>query len=418
MPLPGWFTHAASFCAGATAVAAGVLLNTKATADSESDHASSQISITEDDRRKNDEPMQMLPTLPMRLFRPNNNLVIAFDTRTKNPLFVMERLVGQSSNRSDQETAVAASRKNKRFHEESALLPYHRSRNSQYRNSGYDRGHLAPAADFSSNDKEMNDTFVLTNISPQLPRFNRGIWLRMEEFVRKVAQKEEGGGGPTTNCCETWAITGPLWLPNSVAKTDSGESFRYSYEGIGRPPSLVSVPTHFYKVVVVLEKNTKSYRQSSTAVGDASSSSSNKSEAVVLKKFAAFVLPNSESVEENNDIRLVNYIVRLTDLEAVTGLEFFPALFGVYVNNSGINNGTSDLPLQKDIADALTDDVRFHSCSVEGRDTSSAVISLSSSGEWSKGRKRRVKKILRENTPIPFEHLCRKNDACFKLLRV
>ena len=142
----------------------------------------------------------------------------------------MERLTGQSSpenDRANQEETVVASRKNKRFYEESALLPYHRSQNHHYRKSGYDRGHLAPAADFSLNDNEMNDTFVLSNISPQLPRFNRTIWLRLEEFVRRVAKKE--GNGSTS---ETWVITGPLWLPSSVTNTDSGGDvsvFLYGY---------------------------------------------------------------------------------------------------------------------------------------------------------------------------------------------
>ena len=176
MPLPGWFTHSASFCVGATAAAAGVLIQSSQTSRTKkSDDASSSRNLMEDDGDQKEhtladfsssKSMQMLPTIPIRVFQPNDNLAIAFDTRNKHPLFVMERSAGHSS------TPEKASRKNKSFHKESSSLPYHRSRNSKYRHLGYDRGHLAPAADFPLNDQEMNDTFVLTNISPQLPRFN------------------------------------------------------------------------------------------------------------------------------------------------------------------------------------------------------------------------------------------------------
>ena len=64
-------------------------------------------------------------------------------------------------------------------------------------------------------------------------------------------------------------VTGPLWLPASVTNSDNGEArYWYSYEGIGRPPSLVAVPTHFYKVVAVVEKRAASEEPSATS-GDA-----------------------------------------------------------------------------------------------------------------------------------------------------
>ena len=59
-----------------------------------------------------------------------------------------------------------------------------------YRGSGYDRGHLAPAADFAFDKRALSETFYLTNISPQDPNFNRKKWLELEKFVRyKTKQK-------------------------------------------------------------------------------------------------------------------------------------------------------------------------------------------------------------------------------------
>lgn len=53
-----------------------------------------------------------------------------------------------------------------------------------YHNSGYDMGHLAPAKAMSQNEVSMSESFYLSNISPQLPSFNRGIWKRLENKVR------------------------------------------------------------------------------------------------------------------------------------------------------------------------------------------------------------------------------------------
>ncbi|WGK68343.1 DNA/RNA non-specific endonuclease [Candidatus Haliotispira prima] len=60
---------------------------------------------------------------------------------------------------------------------------------SDYKASGYDRGHLAPAADMSFSGVAMDESFYLSNISPQLPSFNRGIWKELEALFRNWAGK-------------------------------------------------------------------------------------------------------------------------------------------------------------------------------------------------------------------------------------
>ena len=430
MPIPSWAAHSTSFCIGAITAVVGIALQNRPAAAST---GASGSRVHEDDKFQHGEhrtqpamhvqtsaqssftSINMLPTLPIRLFRPNDNLLIAFDTRNKNPVFVVERLLPNNKHSSG-----AAIRKNKRFYEESTLAPYHRSRNHHYRNSGYDRGHLAPAADFPFNDDEMNDTFALTNASPQMPRFNRTMWLRLEEFVRSVAEKESAAVKRDNTASneekevETWVISGPLWLPSSISKTPLGEDgFRYSYAGIGKPPSLVSVPTHFFKVVVVVSKTYKMKR--------AGNGESVDMDDMVMKKFAAFVLPNTE--QEVPKFQLANYLVRLTDLEAVTGLEIFPAILGSYDNKRESGKSDDALPICKQIADALTDDVRLHAIS-KGRlmqygstnqNESALVPVIFTASELSKGRQRKIQQILRDNSPIGFAHLCSKNDECFKM---
>lgn len=58
---------------------------------------------------------------------------------------------------------------------------------SEYTKSGYDRGHLAPSADFVWNQDANNMTFVMSNMVPQLPGLNRDAWKRLEDQVRKWA---------------------------------------------------------------------------------------------------------------------------------------------------------------------------------------------------------------------------------------
>lgn len=63
---------------------------------------------------------------------------------------------------------------------------------SDYTHTGYDRGHMCPAADRSSSRRAMMATFSMVNITPQAPALNRGSWKRIEEACRRYAN----GGHP------------------------------------------------------------------------------------------------------------------------------------------------------------------------------------------------------------------------------
>ena len=291
-PLPRWITHSVSFAVGG--IVAAICLQKERDSSEIKQHlhdGSNNNNTTIKHQSYVATNRECAVKLPIHTYKPNENMTIVFDTRTKNPVFAIERLSKantHASSSSSTTSSVSSSRNNKRFHEEQTLPTYHRSRNS-HRNSGYDRGHLAPAADFStafitsssSNDnndheedivdKKINDTFKLTNISPQTPHFNRLVWLCLEEFVRRVATKEEESSDSdgSDEKIETWAITGPLWLPTSRTTSSNSDTnngsdrnvkYLYTYEGIGQPPSLVSVPTHFFKVVLVVEEKKEQQR--------------------------------------------------------------------------------------------------------------------------------------------------------------
>lgn len=54
-----------------------------------------------------------------------------------------------------------------------------------YEGSGFDKGHMIPAEDANYSDSTMNSCFVVTNLTPQVSSFNRGIWLKLETYCRK-----------------------------------------------------------------------------------------------------------------------------------------------------------------------------------------------------------------------------------------
>jgi endonuclease G, mitochondrial len=230
--------------------------------------------------RKDDHPPigSFSPSPPLYYFNPNPNLEICFDARTRTPVYVMEKLFpGNQQN-------VALPRR-PHFIEEASLPEIFRSRNSHYRHSGYDRGHMAPAADLGV------DTFVLTNACPQHPNLNRKLWNRLENWIRRVVQRLDSK-------MMAVVLTGPVWLP--TLKVKDQDIWEYRYVALGKAPSLLLVPTHFFKLVVILDEKHQ------------------------IREYAAFCVPNYQG--DSEEPQLEQYLVRWTDLEAVVGMHFFPQL--------------------------------------------------------------------------------------------
>lgn len=94
-----------------------------------------------------------------------------------------------------------------------------------YKHSGFDRGHMAPAADMKWSEQAMHESFYLSNICPQNHNLNAGDWKELEEQVRDWAIKNE----------KVYVVCGP------IMKDD--------YETIGE--NRVAVPDSFYKVVLM-----------------------------------------------------------------------------------------------------------------------------------------------------------------------
>ena len=148
-------------------------------------------------------------------------------------------------------------------------IPTGSATTGDYRRSGYDRGHLAPAADMAFSVQTMADSFFMSNMSPQKPAFNRGIWKRLEEQVRQIAIREKA----------IYVVTGPI-LPKKKTVTIGANQ--------------VTVPTHYYKVIFDLTPP---------------------------RKMIGFILPN-----EGSDRPLEDFAVTVDVVEKATGLDFFSAL--------------------------------------------------------------------------------------------
>jgi endonuclease G len=137
---------------------------------------------------------------------------------TATPLFVSEHLTA------DQIRDAQAVDREDVFHAEPSLPTSERAELSNYRSSGFDRGHMAPAADMPSRESQ-NQSFSLANMIPQNPTLNRVDWARIEETTRKLAK----GYG------EVYVVTGPVFEGKDIRRIG------------GR----VFVPTSVYKAIYV-----------------------------------------------------------------------------------------------------------------------------------------------------------------------
>ena len=137
---------------------------------------------------------------------------------------------------------------------------------ADYRGFGFDRGHLAPAADMAFSVKTMDESFYMSNMSPQRSEFNRGIWKSLEEQVRSFAITEK----------DVYIVTGPV-LPKKKSLT------------IGT--NEVTVPGSYYKVIW---------------------------DRTEPQKMIGFILAN-----EGSSKPLQSFAVTVDEVEAATGLDFF-----------------------------------------------------------------------------------------------
>jgi endonuclease G len=161
------------------------------------------------------------------------------------------------------------------------------STTDDYYRSGYDRGHLIPAADRAYSEAAIGETFLMSNISPQAHSFNGGIWRELEELTRSWAKKYK----------KLYVVTGPvLSMPPKGAIGDNE----------------VTVPAAYYKVLLDISEPEL--------------------------KGIAFVMPNEISYEP-----VFKYATSIDEIERLTGFDFFSDLLDDELEEELESNHNIDL---------------------------------------------------------------------------
>jgi len=140
-----------------------------------------------------------------------------------------------------------------------------------YDGYGYDRGHLAPSADFRWSATALSESYFYSNMSPQDPDFNRGIWADLEGLLRAYIFRNPES--------RLFVVTGPC-LETGLPVVE---------RGINKP----SIPKQYFKVVMDMEE----------------------------RKGIGFILPN-----EKSSAPLASYSMTIDEVERLTGINFFAQL--------------------------------------------------------------------------------------------
>lgn len=187
--------------------------------------------------------------------------LLAYDKERKTPIWVAEHLTA--------ERADSTMARSNNFQPDPDLEEGERAELSDYKGSGYDRGHMAPAGDMRWDQQAMTESFFLSNMVPQVGKgMNQGIWKDLEEKVRRWA----------INRGEVYIYTGPIYegKPEVV--------------GAGR----VAAPSRLFKIIYD----------------------------PIQVEAIAFIMPNQKLKASD----MPSYIVPIQEVEKETGLAFFPEL--------------------------------------------------------------------------------------------
>ena len=185
-----------------------------------------------------------------------------------------------------QSVSTEIMRKKNAFSVDRDILEEHRTALAEYRDSGYDLGQMAPANSMDFSNKVLKESFLLSNVIPQKPSFNRGgsgpdgVWGALEDYVRRWAVTRNG----------IYVVSGPVY-ETVIDVVGNG----------------IQVPSHFYKVIYDPE-----YMAS-----------------------IAFLVPHAKKPAA----RLPGYVTTIDCIESLTGLDFLGSLDDD--DEADVENGTA-----------------------------------------------------------------------------
>jgi len=155
---------------------------------------------------------------------------------------------------------------------------FYRVKESDYQHSGYDRGHMCPSADRRASAQDNSQTFLFTNVQPQLHELNAGPWEQLERYARQRAQS------------------------GALLYVVAGGVFSAPFSTIG---NRVAVPTANFKIIVVLEQ------------GQGPSDVDEQTEVL------AVLMPNQRGVSEHP---WTEYATTVDAIEQASGYDFLNAV--------------------------------------------------------------------------------------------
>ncbi|MHC4958666.1 MAG: DNA/RNA non-specific endonuclease [Planctomycetota bacterium] len=209
------------------------------------------------------------------MLRHREGYVVSYDSRNRVPVWVAERLNAER-------LAANVPRENMTFNLDESIPEESRSLSTDYQGGEHVRGRLAAAANHQDNKLRLEETYLLSNVCPQIgARFRQAFWVKFEKQVREWAMQTR----------DLYVFTGPLYMPE---KGSDGRTY-VRYEVIGE--NHVAVPTHFFKVMV-----------------------SEKGRNIDVQ---AFIVPHRNM---EGPVRFSDYLVSVDQVEKLSGLDFFSSM--------------------------------------------------------------------------------------------
>lgn len=205
-------------------------------------------------------PLQDKPELVIT----HDAYTVSYNTTTMCPNYVAWHLTAERINGTAERLST--------FKVDPDIPVVYQIKHADYTNSGYDRGHMCPAADNKCSVEYMTQSFYTSNICPQTATLNRGDWETLEDKCRDWVQ----------TCSDLYIVCGPIFdnqVPPYIAP-------------VNRPK--ITVPDRFFKVILCLGASPK-------AIG--------------------FIYYNDETKKSMRD-----YTVTIDEIEYISGIDFFPSL--------------------------------------------------------------------------------------------
>jgi endonuclease G len=191
----------------------------------------------------------------------------------------------------NKDSLFGSRRRLEKYFQPDTLIPEeYRSVKADYQGSGFDRGHLAPAADFKRRPDAYVATFLLSNVSPQRGKTNRLVCAEIEDSLRRVVKRAG----------EAWIVVGNTMLDSTGRRSGAvpdSNWIRRAKSGVFQ--KRIAVPTHVFRAALVRRDRDE-------------------------WQAWAFLVPNTNSLR--HDWSIADYRISVDSLERVTGLDFFKML--------------------------------------------------------------------------------------------